>query len=321
MINLSKGDRAPARIAVFGASGHIGGPLARFVRYAAPEVGLRLIGRNAAQLDSLRAGFGAHVEVAIADYLDRAALQDAVREVDAAFIVTPHFLDEARAMENLVAVLRTCADLKLIVRITGFQPDTRVENLPAYFRDFGTGVAIQHFIARDVLDASGLPVTYLNMGASLMDNFLRNSSLKTDRTLTWPVRRVPYLDPREVGEAAARIFLAADPSDLGRVHTLNNGHDLLSGVEVADLMSDVLQEPIAHDGSREGYLAANQQRAAQRFGRADAAEYLWAYFEYERHVEAGWSLNGKLEQLLGRRPRTLRAWLEEYRTALFEESV
>jgi len=317
---LPLGQQAPSRIAVFGATGHIGGPLARFVRYAAPGVVLRLIGRSDAQLDMLRTAFHDQAEIVRADYLDPGTVHDAMRDVDAVFVVTPHFLDEERAMGNLVAALRNSRDLKRIIRICGFPPDSRKENLPAYFREFGTGVAVQHFIAREVLDASSLPVSYINMGASLMDNFLRNASLKKQCTLIWPERRIPYLDPGEVGEAAARLFLAADNADLGLVHTVNNGYDLLSATEVADMMSEVLQAPIIHDGSRDSYLAANQARAAQRFGRADAADYMWHYLEYERHQERGWSLNDKLETIIGRRPRTLRAWLEQHRTMLFASS-
>jgi uncharacterized protein YbjT (DUF2867 family) len=313
---MSASNAQPQTIAIFGAASHIGGPLARFVQYRAPDIRLRLISRSSQHAESLRHGFP-RAEIAVADYLDPGSLDGALTEAQAVFVITPHFLDEERAMGNLVTSLRKVARPRQIIRIVGFQPDSRLSAVPKPLRDFGSGVATQHFVARDVLDASGLPVTYLNMGASLMDNFLRNTTLRTERVLVWPGRMIPYLDPREVGEAAARLFLSGDPGHLGRVFTINNGHDLLRASEVATIMSDVLQEPIRHDGSKQSFMAKNDARMEQRFGRKGGAEYLWNYLEHEGHVELGWSLNDCLERMLGRKPTTLRAWLQEHRDQLF----
>lgn len=303
------------RVVIFGAAGHIGGALARQLRYRAPDTPLRLITRREGQREALQSAFP-NAQTALADYLDPDRLRAAVAGARAVFVVTPHFLDEAQAMGNLVAGLKADGAVEQVVRIVGWQPDARPAAVPEPLRAFGSGVATQHFVARDVLDASGLPTTYLNLGASMMDNFLRNTTLRTERLLVWPNRRAPYVDPREVAEAAARLILA--PGDyLGRVLTLNNNHDLLSGEEVAALMQDVLLEPVAHDGGRESFLRMNAARMEQRFGRPGAAAYLFDYFEYERKVAAGWSLNDALERLLGRKPTTLRAWIQEHIAALF----
>jgi uncharacterized protein YbjT (DUF2867 family) len=308
--------RVPGSIAVFGAAGHIGGPLARFVRYKAPQVHLRLISRSAAKAHELRGQFPTS-DVAVADYLDLASLERALFDMQGVFVVTPHFIDEAVAMGNLIASLRRAGCLTQLIRIVGFQPDAKLAMVPKVLQDFGSGVATQHFVARELLDASGLPVTYLNLGASMMDNFLRNTSLRKTRTLVWPIRRVPYVDPREVGEAAARVFLSGEPGYLHHVHTLNNGHDLLSGSEVAELMSEVLQQPVYYDGTMESYLAMTSERLEQTFGRKGAGEYLWNFFEYEKSVEINWSLNDFLERTLGRKPTTLRAWIQEHCRQLF----
>lgn len=65
--------RAPKRIAIFGAAGHIGWPLALSVVRKAPGVHLRLISRTEGQLQELRTTFPAH-EAVQADYLDKASL-------------------------------------------------------------------------------------------------------------------------------------------------------------------------------------------------------------------------------------------------------
>ena len=307
----------PHSIAIFGASGRIGAPLAAHLRSMAPDVRLHLLSSFDAQAADMRLAFSSDT-VAVADYLKLDDVKRAVKNTEAVFVITPHFLNEQRAMENLVLALREARGLKQVVRIVGYQPGSTLAKVPKPLRDFGFGVATQHFIAQEILEASGLPVTYLNLGSSMMDNFLRNSPLRTARKLVWPVRLIPYVDPREVGEAAARIFLATTPADfIQRVHTLNNNYDLRRGHDVAAIMSSVAQMPIDYDGSKESYLAMVSARLERQFGIRGAGEYMWEFFEYERTVEDRWTLDDFLERTLGRKPLTLEGWIHEHRQQLF----
>jgi nucleoside-diphosphate-sugar epimerase len=151
----------------------------------------------------------------------------------------------------------------------------------------------------------------------MMDNFIRVNTLRTERTLIWPDRLVPYVDPRDVAEAAADVFLSTNGDAMHGVVTLNNGQDLLRGRDIANLMGEVIQSPIEFDGTRDSYLMAYSTALEQKFKRKHAAEYLWSYFEYERSVEHNWVLSNSLELILGRRPTTLRAWIDEHRAPLF----
>src|SRR3546814_10736683 len=90
------------RVLIFGAAGHIGLPLARWIRYKSPETRLRLVSRNADQRQRLQVEFP-DAEVVAADYLDPASMAAALEGISAAFVVTPDFLDEQRAMEILCA--------------------------------------------------------------------------------------------------------------------------------------------------------------------------------------------------------------------------
>lgn len=308
--------RAPQRIAIFGSAGHIGLPLALSLVRKASSIRLRLISRIERQIPALQTVFPAH-EAVQADYLDQTSLRTALSDVQAVFVVTPHFIDEERAMTNLVGALREQASVPHVIRIVGFQPGSTLAAVPHHLRSYGTGVAIQHFVAKEILDASGLPVTYLNLGASMMDNFLRVQTLRTERTLIWPDRLVPYVDPRDVAEAAADVFLSANSDAMQGVVTLNNGQDLFRGRDVANLMGEVIQSPVEFDGTRDSYLMAYSTALEQKFKRKDAAEYLWSYFEYERSVEHNWALSSSLELILGRKPTTLRAWIDEHRVPLF----
>jgi uncharacterized protein YbjT (DUF2867 family) len=303
----------PRSALVFGASGHLGGPVAHHLRALSPAIQLRLISSAPEKCAALSAAFP-HAEVVTASYFDARAMNEAARDMEAAFVVTPHFLDEVAAMGTLAAAFQKAGSLQRMVRILGFPPETGLNHVPAALRAFGTGVAVQHHLARELLDGSGLPVTYLNVAAAMMDNFLRVAPLVREHgTLVWPRRLVPHIDPRDIAEAAARLLLSTDGRHTRLVHAVNNGHDLLSAPQVAAQMSEVFGFDVVHDGTRESFMRAHADRYVRRFQRDDAADYMWMNFEHEAAMEPAWFLSDTLQRFLGRPPRTLRQWLVEHR--------
>jgi uncharacterized protein YbjT (DUF2867 family) len=306
----------PGTVAVFGANAHIGKPLARFLRFKAPQLKLRLISSNPQTTASLRNEFP-EAEAAHASYFDRPSLDAALAGVEGIFVVTPTYIDERVAMTNLVASVKKAGSVTHVVRIVGHEPEQTLDRVPQALRDFGSGTATQHFIAREILDASGLPVTCLNIGASYMDNFIRIAEItRRTRSLVWPQRYIPYIDPREVGEIAARLLLSPDRRYIHQFLTINNGHDLLTSDAVATMMSDVLVETISHDGSKEAFLREFTGIWEKRYNRKGVAEYLWDFFAYEAENSAFQSLNDLAERILQRKPMTLRAFFKEHRQLL-----
>jgi uncharacterized protein YbjT (DUF2867 family) len=154
------------------------------------------------------------------------------------------------AVTNLVAALEGSDTLVHLIRMLGMQPEANLRRVPQSLRTHGMGLPIQHPIAKRVLDDSGLPVTYLNSGATFIDNFLRNAKgLRNHRTLIWPERLIPFIDTDDIAEVAARILLSDNHRHIGQFHTMNNGQDILRFSDVARLMSEVWGVPIRHDPS------------------------------------------------------------------------
>jgi uncharacterized protein YbjT (DUF2867 family) len=212
-------------------------------------------------------------------------------------------------MTNLVAALRASGSLIHMIRILGLHPDESLNRVPPAMRLNGEGIEIQHHIARQVLEDSGLPVTFLNCGATFMDNFIRHGQCETvrrERKLIWPEHLVPWIDPRDIGEVAGRLFLSDNHRHIGHFHTMNNGHDLMRYHEVAELMTELWGEPIAYDGSREAFFSAYSHLGP-------VCEFIWDYMQYEQNNEVVWALNDFVERTIGRKPTTLREWLIEHR--------
>jgi uncharacterized protein YbjT (DUF2867 family) len=266
--------KVPSSIGIFGASGHIGGPMARWLRFHAPQVRLRLITSNEENAGRLRLNFP-DCEVCIGNYFDPTSLERAVADMEGLFVLTTTFTLEEEAMTNLVAAIRKAACLEHLIRLVGEIPAANLGRVPKELLEFGRGIELQHPIARRVLDNSDLPTTYLNIGASFMDNLLRlGLFLPATRKIVTVEHQLPWIDPREVGEAAARILLDNDHRHLYQFHTLNNGCDNLLFRDLAALMTDVLQVPIDFDGCEDHFLAELQKGVEAQLFPAFLPKYL-----------------------------------------------
>lgn len=298
----------PNSVLIFGAADHIGGPLASFLCREAPEIKLRLATRNEKKAHILRESFPS-AEVVIADYYDLVSLSAAVAGMEGLFVITPADTNEHQAMSNMVEACRASGTLVHMVRFMGQQPEANVARIPEPFRSIhygGYDIAIQ----KHILDHSGLPITYVNSGATFMDNFFRlglGETVRRERRLVWPERLIPWIDPRDIAEAVARLLLSPNHRHIGQFHTMNNGHDLLRFHEVAELLGEVLGEPVSYDSSPEAF------RQTYAFMGEKALGIIAAFFAYEESNEVVWARNDFVERMIGRKPKTLREWLIEHR--------
>ena len=308
----------PKSITIFGASGRIGGPVARFIRKERPDIRLRLATSSPQKRAALEKEFP-EAEVVVADYLDEASMERALQNSEGIFLVTPNFLDEERAMAIFVRVAQRLPSLKHIVRILGDPPGMTLERVPKELRDYKGGTAVQHLHAKRVLDAANLPITYINIAAYLMDNLINMARLlREERKLIIPFDRLmAFVDPRDVGETAARLLLSDNHRHIGQYYHIDNGHDVMRFSAVAQIMSEVIGEPVAYDGTGEAFVREFGPRYRERMKDERAGEYFLSYFKFEHDNETVWRRTDFCESILGRKPTTLKDWLTEHRSALF----
>lgn len=307
------------RIALFGANNHIGRPLAEWVREKSPQTQLRLIIRTDDHRPCLAETFP-DAEIAQADYHDLPSLESALAGVNGLFVITPDFLDEQRAMTNLVYAARSEPGLMHIVRLIADPPGMTMDRVPDSLKRFGGGTAVQHLRAKAILEASGLPLTYINIASYFMQNFLTpffNGAIQAERTLAVPRnRRMGFIDTADIGACAAAILLSDNQRHIGQTYHLDNGNDVLWFDEVAELMSQVFGEKIGYDGSDEAFLRFCGEGVKQYIGRPDAPEYFLHYFQFEQDNETVWRKSDIIEYLTGRAARTLADWLVEHQAQI-----
>jgi uncharacterized protein YbjT (DUF2867 family) len=306
----------PSRILIFGATGRTGPWVADRARNLAPDVTLRLVARNSDAASTLAARHPG-AEVVIADLLDRPSLDSAVESMDGVYLVTPSFLDEKRAMSNLVDALQRSGAVRHIVRILGDVINVPLHRVPPVLRDVGGGTAIQHMTAHDILENSSLPVTYLNIAATFMDNLLKAQQVLETGEWVWPLDRlIGYVDPRDVGEIAARILLSHDSRHIGQRYNVDNGHDLLRVSDVAKMLSDEFGRDIKVVVSEQRFIDEVGPALDRRFGREGGGQYMCEYLRFEQANEVVWRRTDFAETILRRPPTKLLDWIREHREML-----
>ena len=309
----------PRLITVFGATGHLGGPVAKHAQQHAPDVKLRLVTSAPEKAEALQTGFP-KAEVVIANYFDEASMTAALANAEGAFLVTPNFLDEEQAMPIFIRAAKAAGSLSHIVRLLGDAPGMTLDRVATPIREFmPQGPATQHLLAHGLLKASGLPVTYINCASYMMDNFLGavGRPLREQHKLIVPVDRLnSFIDPRDVGETAACLLLSDNHRHIGHTYDLDNDHDVLRFSDVADLMTEVLGVKITYDGTPESFLRELGPRYRARMGIEKAAEYMVMVFEFEREHEIAWRRSDAVESIIGRKPTTLHEWLLEHKEKL-----
>ncbi len=305
-------------IGVFGANAHIGRPLAQEIADRSPSSQLRLIIRNEAHRAVLVEAFPG-AGIALADYYDLPSVECALAGLDGLFVVTPDFLDEERAMTNLVFAARRNHGLRHIVRLLADPPGMTLTRVPEALKRYGGGMAVQHLQAKKILEASGLLVTYINVASYFMQNFVTqfNGPIRAERVLALPRnRRMGFIDTVDVAACAAAILLSADQRHIGQTYNLDNGHDVMWFDEVAAVMTEALGEEIAYDGSDETFVRLCGDGVRAYIGRPDADRYFLDYFQFEQDNETVWRKIDIVEFLTGRPATRLRDWLRSHKAEI-----
>ncbi|RBO84051.1 NmrA family NAD(P)-binding protein [Marinomonas aquiplantarum] len=300
----------PSSILIFGAGNHIGKPMAKFIEKNAPQIKLRLVSSREEGIEPLRQEFP-NAEIVQANYLDLPSMEAAVDGMEGIYMSVPNHLPFLPVTNNFVAAVKKSGTAIHIVRQVAMVPGYNYRLMPEAMKKM-MGDEYPDLVTKRIYEENDLPTTFLNFGASFMDNFTTRAgrAIKEDKQLIWPPRKVPYIDANEIAEVAAQLLLSDNQGHIGQLHTLNNGQDNLRGHEVADIMSDVLGTNIDYVGNKEAFV----KEYTRIFG--PAAPMIWGFFEFEATYEEGWVLSDFVERMIGRKPKSLRTWLAENRDAL-----
>jgi uncharacterized protein YbjT (DUF2867 family) len=276
------------RVLVTGATGTIGGEVARLLTSEDVKVraGIRSEMRGA-ELKRLGA------ELAIIDYGRPETLRPAMAGVDALFLLTPFDSEMVRMTAAIVAEAKK-AGVKRIVKLSAFGAGEGAITLGRWHRQ-----------AEKVIENSGIPYTFLRP-TSFMQNLLRMApAIREEERLYVPAGdgKSAFIDARDIAAAAAETLIHEGHE--GKIYTLT-GPEVLGYRQVASLLSKAL-------GKRVIYINIAEQDA-RRSMRSMPDWMVEALLELYRVVRVGRMevITDTVEELTGKRPRTLGAFFREH---------
>jgi uncharacterized protein YbjT (DUF2867 family) len=269
------------------------GAAGKFAGLVIPELarrGARVRGlvRDPNQSDAVRKR-GA-TDTAIGDLNDRASLDAALTDVHAVFYIAPAFSEEVTLGLRMVDAAKT-AGVRRFVFSSVIDPVLSLSN----HRDKAP--------IEEAIIESGMQFTLLHPTL-----FFQNLASSWPRIVQTGVFAEPWsretsfsrVDYRDVAEAAA-IALTEDRLLHGTFDCCADG--AMNRIEVASLMSDIIGKPVRAETLDKAIALQHVRNDAEKSG-------LKAMFDwYDTHGLLGNALT--LRAVLGREPRTLRAYLEE----------
>ncbi|MCO8273550.1 NAD(P)H-binding protein [Actinoplanes sp. TRM 88003] len=180
------------------------------------------------------------VEVAQGDLLDGEFVADAVKGADSLFWATPEAFDVPDPLYDMVAMGENAA---AAVRAGGVARVLQISSVGAELRQ---GAGLIDGLARneEQLAATGTDLLTLRCGYYFTNLYGMLDSLREGvlTTTVAPSRRMPWVDPRDVGEVAAARLLAGWPgSAVQAVH----GPADLSWDEAAGILGAVLGRDVS----------------------------------------------------------------------------
>ena len=296
------------RILILGATGNLGRLTASVLTQRYSQLKLRLTSHREDGRAALVEAFPC-AEIVPADWYQEASLRAALEGVDKVLMVTPDFVtDESVATPNLIRAIKQVGGVSQLVRFIAIPPGFSIDQLSPEQLATRCGAAL-HIVAKPLLDASGLPVTYVNAACWIMFNlpWFMAEDVKTSRRLLMPSSADAarqWVAESDIAGVFAKV-LTDDPARHVAREYLLSGERRYTFAQVAALIGGVLGQKVTY---------VDDDASLRRSMGAHFAT-LMTYFSHETQAYSAVPTTRTVEQLLGRPQINLRQYVEQHRDA------
>ena len=278
------------KLLILGATGHIAGATADLIYEQSPD-DLRLASSREAGLDKLLKQFP-NAEVVQADWNDQPSLVAAMDGISRLLIVTPQFTDEDTVTPNIIAAAKAASSIELIVRLIANPPGMTANDMPS-------GYTNQHVVAKPLLDASGLPIAYVNVPIWIMFNLAWwfGTEVRQNRRLAFPAatnRERMWISEGDIAAVIANVLTGSSEKHVGQEYVLTS-NERYAYEDLARVLSHQLGEVVPYVDDDE----------TLRKEMGDDFDAVMAYFKVEKQIFGGLTPDGTLEEMLDRPPQSL----------------
>jgi uncharacterized protein YbjT (DUF2867 family) len=282
-------------ITVCGSTGTIGAELVRLL--AAAGAPTRAVLRDAGKAQSLPG-----VAWLAADLGEQRALQPALAGTTRLFLLTGN---QAGFAKLQIDVLRAAESLGVahVVKLSALGASHHSKSW----------IGLQHRQVEDALEQTSMRWTILRPHA-FMQNWLGDvaESVRTANVIESPIGegRVPFIDARDIAAVAAEILLRPETHQ-GKKYVLTGG-EAVGFRDLAAALGEVTGRPVT-------YRAMTMEEARERLERRgvprDQIDAQLAIAAYQKAGGPTSVVSDHVRQILGRSPRTIRNFVDDYAEA------
>ncbi|MFI5806360.1 NAD(P)H-binding protein [Streptomyces sp. NPDC051561] len=272
-------------ILVTGATGHIGGEVARQLHGAGRPV------RALVREGRTSTGLPADLPTAVGDLNEPASLRAALEGVQGVFLL-PGYAD-------MPGVLAECerAGVRHVVLLSG---------LGAADGDLDNAVSRMMILSERAVSTSDVERTILRPSGFMSNTFEWAPQLRVSDVVRAAFPEVPIamVDPYDVGAVAAHVLL--DPAHFGLIHTLS-GPEALRPADRVRVLGDALGRALRCEGLSDAEARKEMEAAGT------PPQYVDAFFRYYADVTPGRlpedsQVRTTVTELLGREPGSFAEW-------------
>lgn len=289
-----------SNILITGATGHFGKATIEFLLKKGVAAGnISALARTAEKAQDLTAK---GINVKIGDYTDYASLTEAFKGIEKLFLISSSDLYSRTEQHRNAINAANEAGVKYII-YTSFVRKNETATSPIAF------LAQAHIETEAIIKASGIPYTILlnSLYSDVLPGFLGEKVLETGVFLPAGNGKAAFTARIDMAEAAANILLSAGHENKEYIiaNTENNNLN-----ELATFLGEL-------SGKQVGYLNPTKENYLDTVTKAGLpAEYAGMFASFSEAIEQGEfeTANTDLENLLGRKPTSLKSFLSSVYT-------
>ena len=242
-------------------------------------------------------------EAVVCDWNDEGSVVAALDGVSRLLVVPPDMVtDEDVVTPNIVNAVRKVGTVEQLVRMLGMPPGFTLDRAPQEYVDTRCGAGLR-VVAKHHLDASGLPITYVNVPTWIMFNLALfvATDVKPRRRISMPADTDSprmWVSERDIAAVLARVLSDPVAEHLGR-EILLTSPDRYTYADIATVFTEVLGETVT-------YVDDDQ---TLRASMGDAFDTMRTYLRCERGTYDDVQHDPAITELLGRPQETLRDYI------------
>jgi uncharacterized protein YbjT (DUF2867 family) len=279
-------------ILITGATGTLGGEVVR--QLSAKGIDFRAAVHSISKASEISALGGEVVEI---DSIDQDTLEEAFKDIEKLFLLTPLSPLAIEMTVNLVDAAKK-SGVKHIVKQSGLGADDKAATLLGSF----------HRRAEKIVEDSGISCTFLRPN-SFMQNFL-GRPIKSEGKFFLPcgAGKISYVDVRDI--AAVAVAALTQNEHEGKIYYIT-GPEALSHYEIADIFSNVL-------GRKVMYVDVPPVDVRQGMASSGISEWLidilLGLYSFQK-ADLASEISDTVEQVTGKMPISFSQFAKDYAAA------